>query len=383
MKASGSNKTLSVGDLTGALGKNAPYDWAEEWDNVGLLIGDAADSVKEAIVSINLGPEALRAAQEKNANVIICHHPPVFKPLLKILKSSAPYLYEAIVSKINIITLHTNFDLASEQISSHVANALGFQIIDFLKKREGEMPASLRQGKFITYVPEQALDKVRQAVCDAGAGKIGDYSQCSFSWDGEGTFLGGNPANPTIGKVGVLEKVKEKRLEVIFRWNALERIVQAARKAHPYEEMAYDVVKLAQPYHNIGYGFVGDIKAEFKPTNFVFHKLADRVRSLFQLSQLTVVGRGLDEKTLKVSRIAFSPGSGSAFIKAAIAKGVDVYICGEVGYHQMLEARSAGLTLILLGHSYSERFFLETISNWCDLLGCQTHKVFEKIHDTA
>lgn len=375
---------FSVGDLVGLLGRKAPFDLAEEWDNVGFLVGDAAETVIGIVVAVNLGPEALSAAAKAQANVIVVHHPPIFKPISRITRSATPYLYEAIKKGLSVIALHTNFDLSSETTSRRLAVELGCEMRDFAAPRSGsEVPQSVRLGKFITYVPESHLDAVREVACKAGAGGIGNYTQCSFSWDGEGTFLGGAGANPTVGKAGGLERVKERRLELVFPWKLRDQVVRAARQAHPYEEMAYDLLALEQPNRPLGYGFVGEFA-----DHLAFHKLLDGVKHTFQLRSVTVVGPGLSDSDLRVRKVAFSPGSGSSFIGSVAGRGADVYICGEVGYHQMLEARQKGLTLVILGHSYSERFFVETVAEWCmadeaNIFGetVAVNKVFETIHD--
>ncbi|MBI3558303.1 MAG: Nif3-like dinuclear metal center hexameric protein [Deltaproteobacteria bacterium] len=239
-------------------------------------------------------------------------------------------------------------------------------------------------------MPEKNLETLREAVCRAGAGKIGDYTQCSFSFDGEGTFFGGESTKPVVGRAGQLERSREKRFEVVFPWKALGEVVAAARSAHPYEEMAYDVLELAQPARPLGYGFVGKYAGihnkaapmdagEVEP--LAFHKLLDNVKQIFQLSSVTVAGPGLADSKMRVQNLAFSPGSGSSFVSAASAKGADVYVCGEIGYHQMLEARQKGMTLVMLGHSYSERFFVETVAEWCEAVG-PVRKVFETVHET-
>ncbi len=370
----------SVGDLVGILGRNAPFDLAEEWDNVGFLAGDAGEAVRGVIAAVNLGPEALEAAAQHDANVVVCHHPPIFKPISRLTRAASPYLYEAVRQGINVIALHTNFDLSSEKISRALAAMLGCEFKDFLAPRGGAtVPRSLRLGKFITYVPEKNIDALREAVCRAGAGKIGDYTQCTFSWDGEGTFFGAAGTKPVVGQAGQLERTREKRFEVVFPWKAVGDVVAAARGAHPYQEMAYDVLELAQPARSLGYGFVGEYAKAQEP--LTFHKLLDNVKQTFKLSSVTVAGPGLADSKMRVQNLAFSPGSGSSFVGAASAKGADVYVCGEVGYHQMLEARQRGLTLVILGHSYSERFFIETVAGWCEAAGPVT-KVFETVHDT-
>jgi dinuclear metal center YbgI/SA1388 family protein len=367
----------TIGELACSLAGHAPFDFAEAWDNVGMLAGDSDETLRGAVVAVNLGPEALAAAAKSRANAIVCHHPPIFKPVSRVTKASSPYLFEAIRKGIGVIALHTNFDLASEALSRELARKLGLEFGDFLAGRGGDRPASVRLGKFITYVPPTDLDKVREAVWEAGAGRIGDYTHCSFSWDGEGTFRGGERTSPVIGKAARLERAAERRFEVVFPWDKLEAVVTAARSAHPYEEMAFDILELAQPSRRIGYGFVANSAGPF-----AFHKLLDSVKQTFRLQKVTVAGTGLSSSKMKVRKVAFSPGSGSAFIGAAKASGADVYICGEVGYHQMLEARQRGLTLVMLGHSYSERFFVETVADWCEPFG-SVKKVFETVHDTV
>lgn len=386
MKRDTRDRPVRVSDLTGALGRRAPYDYAEEWDNVGLLAGNSSDAVTGVVTAINLGPEALEAAKKSGANVVVCHHPPIFKPVSRITAASSPYLYESVRRGLSVVALHTNFDLASEALSRELSGRLGLQFKGFLAPRGGgETPRSLRLGKLITYVPSTALDRVRLAVCAAGAGTIGNYTECSFSWAGEGTFCGGEGSSPAVGKAGRLEKVEERRLEIVFPWKILDEVVAAARRAHPYEEMAYDVLRLEQPSAaGIGYGF---LSSPDQSTKLVFKKLLESVKDAFKLRTVNVSGPGLSDPGMRVKSVAFSPGSGSSFIGAASAKGADVYVCGEAGYHQMLDARSKGLTLVTLGHSYSERFFVETVSEWCESIlpraSGRVEKVFEAIHDVV
>ncbi|MBI2605341.1 MAG: Nif3-like dinuclear metal center hexameric protein [Deltaproteobacteria bacterium] len=381
-----SPRAFAVGDLASALAKKAPFDLAEGWDNVGLIAGDATAEVRGVVVAVNLGPEALEAARKRKANVIVCHHPPIFKAVSRVTMQSSPWLFAALSRGCAVIALHTNFDLASAELNRALAEKLGLKYEGFLAPRAKEgakesardaLPVSQRLAKFITYVPESDLDKVRQAVCSAGAGRIGSYSQCSFSWLGEGTFWGARGARPARGQAGRLERVKERRLEVVIPMKLKDKITEAARRAHPYEEMAYDVVELAQPAAEMGYGLIGR-------GSFTFRKLTEGVKETFQLRTITVAGPALENPDAKISKVAFSPGSGSAFVGAAVSKGVDVYVCGEVGYHQMLEARTRGLNLIQLGHGYSERFFVETVARWCREASKEAvAEVFERVHDVV
>lgn len=370
---------LRVSDLAGALAKLAPWDWAESWDNVGHLIGDAQEVVRGVIVSVNACEESFQAAKAAGANVIVCHHPPIFKPISKVTKSSAPLAYECLKNGLNVIALHTNFDLASEALNKSIASKLGATYAGPLILRGGEAPRSNTLAKFATFLPSQHIDELRAALSKAGAGKIGDYESCSFSVDGIGTFRGGATTNPSLGLPGQLEKVDESRFEMIFPLKNLEKIVSAAKAVHPYEEMAFDVVKLEQSLQSLGYGFVGNLQSATS-----FQSLLQKIKEIFELDSVTVVGPGLQNRELSVKKIAFSPGSGSSFIGAAVAKGVNLYLCGEVGYHQMLEAKRAGITLIILGHSYSERFFVETVALWCeDKIPGRVGTVFETVHKSV
>ena len=375
-----------VSDLIKFFEKRAPFKLAEDWDKVGLIAGSARAEVAGVIAAVNLGPESIELALKKKANVIVCHHPPIFKQIKKLTAQTHPWLFLAIQKNIHVIALHTNFDLASEKLNQILAEKLGVKWVGPLQEASSQN-ASLTNhlGKFITYVPEKHAAKVLQALWKAGAGKIGDYENCSFSLSGEGSFLAKSGAKPAVGKVGKLEKVLERRLEVIFPMKTMRKVVDAARQAHPYEEMAYEVYAIVQPEKEIGYGFVGEFKQEIN-----FSKLLVSVKKAFQLTTLTVAGPGLDERKLSVSRLAFSPGAGSSFVSAAVAKGVNVYICGELGYHQILEARTRGLTVVMLGHSYSERFFVKTVFEWIQdwaretkIADSKVDKVFERIHDVV
>jgi dinuclear metal center YbgI/SA1388 family protein len=350
-----------VSEVVGHLKRRAPFDLAETWDNVGLLVGDPNDVVKGVVCAVNLGQESLEVAERVGASLIVCHHPPIFKPLSRVTASSHPFLYRALRNGMSVVALHTNFDLSSEELSRAMARDLGAQYVGPLAPRGGgqnsDHPASIGMGKFVTYLPEENLDQMRAALSTAGAGKIGHYSSCSFSWAGQGTFIGGEGSAPVVGQKGKLEKVNEMRLEMVFPWAIREKIIEAARKAHPYEEMAYDVIELAQAARVVGYGFVADFE---KP--LAMEEFSACVKKYFDVK--TITGVAMANPNGYVKRMAFSPGSGSGFVSAAIAKGVDAYVCGEVGYHHMLDAKREGMHLLILGHSYSEKYFVETTAQW-------------------
>lgn len=351
---------LQVYDLLRALSLRAPFDLAEPWDNVGLLIGNEADTVAGVVLSINLCEEALELAQAQSANVIICHHPPIFKPLKALTPRQAPLVLKAATLGFNVICLHTNYDLSCKKPHQDLAQALGFEWEGFVASRqERSIPVSQTLGKFITYVPLSHRETVLNALFDAGAGVLGNYTKCSFYWTGEGTFMGQlGKADPYIGKAGEFQRVEESRIEVIFPWLIRQQVIDAARQAHPYEEMAYDLIALDHPRNPYGYGFV----AKTTQSGISFSQLVKNVKTTFKLHHVIAVSSQAAD--LNIRRIGFSSGSGSDFLEEASAKQCDLFITGEVSYHKMLWAKQNRLNLLILGHSYSEVFFLTTLEEW-------------------
>jgi dinuclear metal center YbgI/SA1388 family protein len=378
--------SINVGDLLKILSKKAPIDLAESWDNVGLIAGDLSAKVKAIVVAVNLGPEALREALKKKANVIICHHPPIFKPTLKLTAQQAPFVYEAIRKNISIISLHTNFDLSSYLLNKKMAFDLGFDFQKPLADREGsrvpfsdKTPQTLLFGKLIIYVPQSHLNAIKQVLSELGAGKIGDYDSCSFSSEGIGSFRPLEGAKPFLGKKGKIETVSESKLEALIPWARREEILKKVRQIHPYEEMAYDLFLVdAFLDKTVGYGWVGK---SLKPISAPL--LFKRVQKYFELVTPPMLIECFDKKINNnkylINKMAFSPGSGAAFLSNAQSEKVDLFVTGELGYHSMLEARAKGIPVLLLGHSYSERFFVETVAEWCKP-SSQVFKVFEIIH---
>jgi dinuclear metal center YbgI/SA1388 family protein len=350
-------KSRRIGDLLQRLGSLFPLGTAEDWDNVGLLLGDASQEATGAVVSIDLTHEAVQLAQAKGFSLIINHHPCIFpkgQGVSKILAGSP--VYEALRHGISVAAYHTNFDQCSLEALEKVASGLGAQA----KGRLFENRSQPLQ-KLVTFVPESHLEIVRQALFQAGAGHVGRYDACAYSCEGEGTFRGGEGTHPFIGKSGVLEKVQEHRLETVFPAGVQVAVLQALRQAHPYEEVAYDVIPLKQKASHqglvsgLGYGFWGDF-----PSSVPFEEFVERVKSVFQIPSFRVT----QPTPKEVKRIGFVGGKGSSFLGAASERGCDVFLTGEAGYHAAIGGARSGMSVIELGHRESERFFTETISNW-------------------
>lgn len=343
----------------------APNSVAEDWDNVGLLVGDKKSPVTKAIVCIDLTSEAIELAEAQKCSLIVNHHPCIFpkgKGLSKL--NSDSLVYQAIQKGISVVASHTNFDQCALEVIQSVSSGLGLKAKGrFHEKSRGDLL------KLVTYVPETHLEAVRTEVSKAGAGHIGQYDQCAFFSKGEGTFRGGDLSNPFLGKPGKLERVEEVRFETIVPRGLKNRVIQALHSSHPYEEVAYDLYPVEQSLSSkglvegAGYGFWGEF-TEPRP----FSDVAKDVKSLFNIDGFWIT----HPIPSKVTKLGFVAGKGAAFLEAAVGIGCDLFITGEAGYHSALASMRRGMGVMELGHRESERFFVETMKNWLSRLGIET-----------
>ncbi len=357
-----SKKCKPIAEVLRALNERAPLGAAEEWDNVGLLVGDSSVETPGAVLSIDLTFEAIELAVQKGYRLIIIHHPCIFpknRGLSRIVSGSP--VFEAIQKGIAVAAYHTNFDQCSLEVVETITQGLQIQPKGrFLEKSFGSLL------KLVTFVPLEHVEKVRNALCEAGAGFIGKYDSCTYGLQGEGTFRGGVNSNPFIGSPGQLEKVQELRLETILPRGMREVVLNALLAAHPYEEVAYDFYPLEQSpageglIRGLGYGFWGEF-----PSPRAFSDVVKDVKSLFNIHGFWIT----NPTPSHVSRVGFVAGKGASFVEAAVAKKCDLFITGEVGYHAALGGLRRGMTVMELGHRESEKFFVETIKNWLSCLG--------------
>ena len=229
---------MKVKNLLNNLDKIAPFFLQESFDNSGIQFGDLDAPVIKILLSLDVTQGILDEALENKANLIITHHPLLFSPLKQITKQKNPLLFKIITNKINLLALHTNYDLAENGLNDYVAKLLRIKIITPLQS------SSEKIFKFAVYVPVQHADKVSQAIFKAGAGKIGKYTETSFNISGKGTFKPTKGTNPFIGKIGEKEEVQEIKIETVVAERDLDSVVQAMKSVHPYEEPAYDVYEL-------------------------------------------------------------------------------------------------------------------------------------------
>lgn len=359
--------SLSVGEVVRILDARAPHGTAESWDNCGLLVGDPGWKTSGAVVSIDLTEKAIRTAVAKKVRLIVNHHPCIFpksRGLSRVVADGAgtsPLVFEAIQQGIAVAAYHTNFDRCALEVVESVSKALGAKPLGRLVDHPS---GSL--VKLSVYVPRSHLEKVREAVCEAGAGQIGNYDCCSFGVEGKGTFRGGKDTDPFIGRPGTLEIAEETRFETVLPRGMERPVLAALMKAHPYEEVAYDLYPIEQApsaqglVRGLGYGFWGELE---KPK--LFSEVVKSVNHMFSTSGFLLT----DPPPARIKRVAFVAGKGAAFVDAAAAAGCDLFITGEVGYHVALEGTRQKMAVMELGHRESERFFLSTMKGWLKQAG--------------
>jgi dinuclear metal center YbgI/SA1388 family protein len=338
---------MTIKELLDILDEIAPFSLQESYDNSGIQFADGEALIIKILLALDLTLEILEEAIENKANLIITHHPLLFAPLKQITKQNNPLLFQTITNQINLLTLHTNYDLAENGLNDYVANLLGITKIAPLK-------CSLEKiYKFAVYVPIQDVDKISQAIFDAGAGKIGQYTETSFQIKGEGTFKPMEGAKPFVGKIGERKVVEEIKIETIVPERNLESVILAMKKAHPYEEPAYDIyeLKIKQSY---GIGILGEIAKEVELAEFSL-----QVKNKLQASYIRLI----KSNNRKIKKVALCCGGGSSLLEQVGKCGADLYITGDINYHSALRAKELGLNILEIEHYDTEKFFVEALYN--------------------
>ena len=344
------DKITRLADVIGLLNRLCPPDLAEDWDNVGLQVGDPKTKIDTILVCLDAEDIALQEAQRHNAQLIISHHPLIFKPLkhLSPTDSTGQILFTAIKNDIAVVSAHTNLDRAADGLNDWLAERLGLGDTTSLEK-----PLSGQFYKLIVYVPVGHEIEVRDAVFAAGAGHVGAYDQCSFSQRGTGTFRGGVGTQPFIGTPGELESTEEIRVETIVPAAAVSKVVRRMLNAHPYEEVAYDLIPLANERTDVGLGRIGSLDETISLKQF-----AELVKESLNLPGLKLVG----DLAQKISRVAVCGGTGMSLLSAALRQGADCLVTGDIKYHEAQRARAEGISLIDAGHFATEQIMVAELS---------------------
>jgi dinuclear metal center YbgI/SA1388 family protein len=342
-------KQMKVKDIAAVIEEIVPLKLAQAWDNVGLLIGDPKQDIKNILLTIDVTGDVVTEAKKLKTNLIISYHPVIWDGLKKITADDqSSVVYDLAHFGIAVFSIHTALDSAIGGVNDGLAEIIGIQdakpVGDYVDSPEGD------NYKFSVFIPIKSVEKVSKALFAAGAGVIGNYSHCGFSTKGEGSFFPLKGAKPAIGKSGKLERVPEVRFETIVPSQKLDACIAAMKKEHPYENPAFDIFKLHTKRDKFGLGRIGKLTQPMQTEQIV-----KRVKRYTGAKVVGVVG---GEKRL-VKTAAVCAGSSGQLIDSVIAAKVDLFLTGELKHHQALAAQEANLTCICLSHSVSERFILK------------------------
>ncbi|HHV64106.1 MAG TPA: Nif3-like dinuclear metal center hexameric protein [Peptococcaceae bacterium] len=357
--------TVSVGQVEQLIEKVAPRSWAEDWDNPGLLVGSSAQRVNKILLALDVTPEVIDEAVQEKADLLIAHHPLMFKPLKNLRMDNQAALLPLALFRhgISFYAAHTNLDQSVLSSSRTFSKILGLEQTEYL-----EITSNEKFCKIVTFVPEENVETVRQVLAAEGVGSgITDgehsenYSDCFYQTKGEGMFRALSGADPTIGEIGELTRVPEIRLESVVSEKNLARAVKALLRAHPYEEPAYDLIPLKNTGKPRGYGMIGYLPKEMTLADLLdkflatLHSLqnSDTGRIFpypYDLSSIRTAG----DWNRKIKKVAIVNGSGNSFVQKAVFKGADLFITGDIDYHGVLDALQAGMAVCEMGHFLSE-----------------------------
>jgi dinuclear metal center YbgI/SA1388 family protein len=343
------SRTARVQDLLGLLHGLYPPDLAEEWDNVGLQVGDPAATVERVLVALDPGGAAVAAACGQGAQLLVTHHPLLFKPLRRLTPEDpvGRVVWQAVRDGVAIVSAHTNLDVAADGLNDWLAARLELAVAEPLQ------PATGHLLKLVVFVPVDHVDAVAEGLFAAGAGHLGGYDQCSFRSAGVGTFRPGPGTTPFIGEAGRPERVEEVRLETVVPQRRLSRVLEKLARVHPYEEVAYDLLPLANTLPGTGLGRIGQLADPLTLT-----LLADRLKTVLGCQTVRLVGA--PERV--VGKVAVCGGSGAGLIQEAKRRGADVLVTGDVKYHEARLAEDLGLALLDAGHFATERLAVHELA---------------------
>lgn len=355
---------MKIADILAPLESWAPETYQESYDNAGLLAGSRDWELKGALLSLDLTEEVLQEAIEKGCNLVISHHPIVFKALKRFNGNTyvERILLRAIREDVALYASHTNLDNMLLGVNDVIASRLG------LTERRILAPRQHSLQKLQTYVPIQDADRLREALFQAGAGSIGNYSGCSFNAQGIGTYRGSEQTHPYKGQPGVAHQEMETKIEVVLPLHAASAVLRALLETHPYEEVAYELICLDNPHTGIGSGLIGDLPEPVDPLDFL-----QLVRRQMQTDCVrhTRIPKGL------IQKVAVCGGAGSFLLGAAKASGADAFLSADFKYHEFFDADNQ-ILIADVGHYESEQFTVdifykiltEKIPNFAPLKSC-------------
>jgi dinuclear metal center YbgI/SA1388 family protein len=340
---------MKLHEITSTLESIAPKIYQESYDNSGLIVGDLSMEVTGAILCLDSTEDVVDEAIRKGANLVIAHHPIVFKGLKTFTGKNyvERTVMKAIKNDIALYAIHTNLDNVRKGVNEKIADKLGLKNKRILSAKRGFL------SKLVFFCPEKDSNSVKDAVFSAGGGAIGDYDYCSYSSEGVGTFKPVRNANPVEGKLGELSTVNELRIEVLVKNSVLEDVLHALKSAHPYEEVAHEVYSIENEDEQLGSGMIGELESSVTLDEFLTY-----VSFTFNTG---VIKYTPFEKEIK--KVAVCGGSGSFLLKNAMAAKADVFITSDFKYHEFFDAEGE-ISIFDIGHFESEQFTIDLIKEF-------------------
>ncbi len=364
-------KIARINDLLGLLNGLCPPGLAEDWDNVGLQVGDPNAEVSRVLVCLDAEQAAIAAAEEAGAQAVVSHHPLLHRPLKRLTPAdeTGRVLFRAIRNGIAVLSAHTNLDRVADGLNDWLAARLGLKSCQPL-----ERPQDGAFYKLVVFVPVGHETELLDAIFAAGAGQIGNYDRCSFRTVGTGSFRGASDSKPFIGAAGEYEETEELRLETVVPADRLQKVVARMLKAHPYEEVAYDLLPLANSRQDVGLGRIGVLAEPLSLQAF-----AEQVRQQLKTPTLRMVG----DPQREIRKVAVCGGSGASLLPDALRQGADCLVTGDVKYHDAQRARAEGLALIDAGHFATEQLMVAELTSRLRLAADKRQLPLEIIEMTA
>ncbi|WP_222164900.1 Nif3-like dinuclear metal center hexameric protein [Edaphocola aurantiacus] len=337
---------MQIKDIIQEIEQFAPLPYQESYDNCGVQVGNIQEECTGVLLTLDITEEVIEEALSRNCNLVVAHHPLIFSGIKRITGKNMVErcIIKAISHNITLYAAHTNMDNMQAGVNRKIAAKLGLNDCRILR------PTTQNLYKLYTYVPYDHADTVRDALFAAGAGQIGNYGECSFNLQGRGTFRGNEASNPAIGVAGgAREVVDEVKIEVLVPVHLKQAILKALQQSHPYEEVAYELIQLANTNQTIGAGMIGTL-AEPADWGSFFHHIKD-VLQVSCIRHTAIVQE-------KIRKVAVCGGSGSFLLPDAIAAGADIFITADYKYHQFFEAEQK-IIIADIGHYESEQFTVE------------------------
>lgn len=341
---------MKLTEIIAQLDRWAPSAYQESYDNARLICGNPNAEIEKALCTLDCTEQVVDEAIEKACQLVIAHHPIVFGGLKSLTGKNyvERTVIKAIKNDIAIYAIHTNLDSVWTGVNRKIGEQLGLSDLRILNPKKGLLQ------KLYTFAPKADVARVRQALFDAGAGHIGDYDHCSFNTDGTGTFRGAENTNPHVGEPGEEHHEPEERIEVIFPVHISDKVVRALISAHPYEEVAYDIVALENEHPRVGSGMIGTLAESMPEADFMKH-VGERMKA--------PVIRHTPLRDRPVKTVAFCGGAGRFLLNNAMAQKADVFITGDFKYHDFFDA-DGRIVVMDIGHFESEQFTPELIKQF-------------------